>query len=107
MVMWLRFACTVSRKPLGLPAGTLRLRNVRAEPTSPRSANAAIAAAAVAAGPKSYLPRVRSGDTAMLGIPSSDPSRAPETVPEYVTSSPRLYPLLMPETIRSGADEGV
>ena len=27
---------------------------------------------------------------------------APATVPEYVTSSPRLNPLLMPDTIKSG-----
>ena len=28
-VMWLRFACTVTRKPFGCPFGTLMLRNVR------------------------------------------------------------------------------
>jgi hypothetical protein len=38
----------------------------------------------------------------MLGISRSAPSSAPDTVPEYVTSSPRFQPLLIPETIRSG-----
>jgi hypothetical protein len=28
-VTWLRFACTVTRRPLGCPFGTLTLRNVR------------------------------------------------------------------------------
>ena len=38
----------------------------------------------------------------MLGISSKAPSSAPDTVPEYVTSSPRFQPLLMPDTMRSG-----
>ncbi len=36
-------------------------------------------------------------DTATDGMPISVPSKAAETVPEYVTSSPRLSPRLMPE----------
>ncbi len=36
-------------------------------------------------------------------MPSSAASSAPATVPEYVTSSPRFQPLLMPETTRSGS----
>lgn len=38
----------------------------------------------------------------MLGISSSAPSSAPDTVPEYVTSSPIFHLLLIPETMRSG-----
>ena len=64
-------------------------RNVRDE--SPcRSRSAATDAAAAADGRKSYSPSVHSRDTAMLGMPSSAPSIAPATVPEYVMSSPRL-----------------
>src|SRR3954464_15614602 len=102
MVMWLRLACTVQRAPFGRPDGTLILRNVRGGKRC-RSVSDATAAAAAADGPKSYTSGLRSSDTAMLGMPRSDPSIAPATVPEYVTSSPRLNPLLMPDTIRSGS----
>ena len=69
----------------------------------PRSSTAAaITAAASADGPNSASSRTRCAETAMLGIDNSAPSSAPDTVPEYVTSSPRFHPLLMPETIRSG-----
>jgi hypothetical protein len=36
-------------------------------------------------------------------MPSTTPSSAAATVPEYVMSSPRLAPWLMPETITSGS----
>jgi hypothetical protein len=35
-------------------------------------------------------------------MPRSVPSIAADTVPEYVTSSPRLAPLLIPETTSVG-----
>ena len=101
MVTWLRFPCTVSLKPFGLPVGTLMLRNVRGASPS-RSTSAATVAAAVAACRKSYCPFVRASDTAIPGTPSSAASIAPDTVPEYVTSSPMLRPLLIPDTTRSG-----
>ncbi len=41
-------------------------------------------------------------ETAIDGMPSSVPSMAADTVPEYVTSSPRLAPLLIPETTSVG-----
>ena len=70
---------------------------------SPRSSTAcATIAAASADGPNSHSSFTRCVETAMLGISSSAPSSAPDTVPEYVTSSPRFQPLLMPDTIRSG-----
>ncbi len=46
-------------------------------------------------------------DTAIPGIPSTTPSSAAATVPEYVMSSPRLEPWLMPETIRSGSKPSI
>src|SRR3954447_18860056 len=103
MVTWLRLPWTVRRNPFGVPVGTLRLRNVRGASFSRRSISANFAAAD-ADGPKSYLPVVRASETAIDGTPSSAPSIAPDTVPEYVTSSPILRPLLMPETTRSGSD---
>ena len=39
----------------------------------------------------------------MPGTPSTIPSSAAATVPEYVMSSPRLEPWLMPATTRSGS----
>ena len=101
--MWLRLACTVTRYPFGCPRGTLTLRNVRGgsgrrehrlgehrgrarrRPEVPVAASSALSATP------------RSPDD-----PSSAASSAPATVPEYVTSSPRFQPLLMPETTRSG-----
>src|SRR2546427_12879280 len=38
----------------------------------------------------------------MEGTPRIVPSRAAETVPEYVTSSPRLAPRLIPDTTSAG-----
>src|SRR4051812_21035135 len=38
---------------------------------------------------------------AIAGMPRTMPSKAAATVPEYVMSSPRLAPWLIPETIRS------
>ena len=40
--------------------------------------------------------------TAMEGIPRIVPSKAADTVPEYITSSPRLTPRLIPDTISDG-----
>ncbi len=62
---------------------------------------AARRAAKAAAGPKSNWSRVTS-EIASDGMPSSVPSIAAETVPEYVMSSPRLAPLLMPESSKPG-----
>ena len=76
------------------------LRNVRDGTPCVNTIFATVAAAA-ADGPKSNV-GVRRSDTAIPGVPSSAPSRAPATVPEYVMSSPRFQPLLMPETTRSG-----
>ena len=55
-----------------------------------------------AASEKSNASPVLCSDTAIPGGPSSAASNAPDTVPEYVTSSPRFHPLLMPDTTRSG-----
>src|SRR5262249_57448103 len=41
-------------------------------------------------------------EVAIDGRPSNVPSIAAETVPEYVTSSPRFEPWLMPETTSTG-----
>src|SRR5256714_12478186 len=41
---------------------------------------------------------------AIAGIPRTTPSNAAATVPEYVMSSPRFVPWLMPDTISSGSD---
>ena len=39
----------------------------------------------------------------MPGTPMTIPSMAPATVPEYVMSSPRFSPWLIPETTMSGS----
>src|SRR4051794_2498403 len=41
-------------------------------------------------------------ETAIAGTPSTMPSNAAATVPEYETSSPRFEPWLIPETMSSG-----
>jgi len=51
---------------------------------------------------KSISPAADCCEIATAGIPSTIPSSAAATVPEYVMSSPRLAPWLMPETISSG-----
>ena len=53
---------------------------------------------------KSISPPVDCCETAIAGIPRTTPSSAAATVPEYVMSSPRFVPWLMPETISSGCD---
>jgi hypothetical protein len=59
-----------------------------------RSANSAAAS--------NVNPLSISWDTATEGMPIRVPSKAAETVPEYVTSSPRFRPRLMPEKMRLG-----
>ena len=54
-----------------------------------------------AAGPKSNCPRA-TRLKAMAGTPRMAPSIAAATVPEYMTSSARFAPWLMPETMRAG-----
>jgi hypothetical protein len=65
------------------------------------STQAASRAAKAAAGPKSYGPRPTS-DIAIEGTPRSVPSIAALTVPEYVTTSPRFAPRLIPDTSSVG-----
>ena len=45
---------------------------------------------------------ILSKETAIEGIPNTQPSIAPATVPLYRQSVPILYPLLAPERIKSG-----
>src|SRR5215207_6118232 len=52
---------------------------------------------------KSISPWSACCETAIAGIPNTMPSSAAATVPEYVMSSPRLEPWLMPDTISSGS----
>ena len=54
-------------------------------------------------GRKSVVPADDCCETAIAGRPSRTPSNAAATVPEYVMSSPRFVPWLMPETMSSAS----
>src|SRR5215213_1998859 len=87
-----------ARAPRTSPSGPFTLRSVPAGiGTSSRSST--IRATNLASGSKSRPPE---SDTASAGIPSMIPSSAAATVPEYVMSSPRFAPWLIPDTISSG-----
>src|SRR5207247_1656682 len=86
------------RRRLCGPAGTLTLSSVIGG--SPLTSTRIATCRATRAAASSSSPST--SEIAIDGTPSSVPSMAADTVPEYVTSSPRLEPWLMPDTTSTG-----
>src|SRR5918995_618927 len=104
----MRLPSRATSTPESSPAGTLMFRRV--PPGSGTSSISSTIRAVNAAAPaksnwrprrKSISPAVDCWETATAGSPRITPSSAAATVPEYVMSSPRLAPWVMPETISS------
>ena len=102
--MWLRFPCTVRRNPFGVPFGTLTFRNVRSGSGCSQHQLGQLRRGAWPTGRSRRRSRACAAATPQSPeCRAAPPSRAPATVPEYVTSSPRFQPVLMPDTTRSGS----
>src|SRR4051794_7813152 len=104
----MRLPSRATSTPAISPAGTLMFSRVpwgsgtsSISPTM-RAVNAAAVSKSKRSPRRKSISRARDCcETAMPGMPSTTPSSAAATVPEYVMSSPRFEPWLMPETIRS------
>src|ERR671915_1506347 len=109
----MRFPSRPARTPEASPAGVFTLRRVpsgigtcsscsTSRATKPAACSKPSLLQAVPAR-KSISPWSACWETAIAGSPSMIPSKAAATVPEYVMSSPRLAPWLIPDTISSGS----
>src|ERR671915_1306340 len=109
----MRFPSRPARTPEASPAGVFTLRRVpsgigtcssssTSRATKPAACSKPSLLQAVPAR-KSISPWSACCETAIAGSPSMIPSKAAATVPEYVMSSPRFAPWLIPDTISSGS----
>src|SRR4051812_1376669 len=110
----MRLPSFVTSTPSGSPAGTLMFRSVPSASGTSSSSSSTRAVNSAATSKAKRLPRRKSisravdcWDTAMPGMPSSSASSAAATVPEYVMSSPRLEPWLIPDTTRSASKPSI
>src|SRR6266550_2660764 len=96
----MRLPSFVTLTPRNAPTGKLTLRMICGSRSSPRRWRTRRAARSAQRSKEKCSPT--SAEKATEGMFSSAPSKAAEMVPEYVTSSPRFGPKLMPETTMSG-----
>src|ERR1051326_9072721 len=96
----MRLPSFVTFTPRNSPTGKLTLRMICGSRSCSSAGRTSRAASSAQRSKEKCSPT--SAEKAMDGMFSSAPSNAAEIVPEYVTSSPRFGPKLMPETTMSG-----